>query len=203
MIRPTSPRQFKKMQKAIKAKGKSFHEGINIPTSIPSIINHMEEFSPCPQNLNRRATQEPLRPAQTPPLQLTELKAAKVNLQIDQKLQATSPPAEARSATSNQQIVSQTQVVNPMAQPQKPKTKPMSPINIFSQENTTTLNLQVDYNLQPATAPPKEADATKLNPPANCQPKINNITTQPQKPQNNLSSPIDIFFKLIQQPHLA
>ena len=65
MIRPTSPRQFKKMQKAIKAKGKSFHESINIP-AIPSINNHMEESSPCPQNLNRRAKQEPPKPAQTP-----------------------------------------------------------------------------------------------------------------------------------------
>ena len=140
MIRPTSPRQFKKMQKAIKAKGKSFHESIYIPTTIPSIINHMEEYSPCPPNLNRRATQEPPKPAQTPPLQLMDLNTAKLIPQIDHKLQVTAPPEEAESATSNQQIFCQTRVVSTMAQPQLLNNKLSSAIEISFREKYSNRN---------------------------------------------------------------
>ena len=135
MLRPTSPRQHKKIQKVIKGQGKSFHKLINPATPILSMNNkYMEESSLFPPNLNHRATQEPPKPAQNPHSHLEEFNAAK-------------------------------------------------------------LNLQVDYNLQPATAPPEDADSTKSNPPTNCQPQIKNTTTQPQKPSNNLISPIDIFFQ--------
>ena len=52
------------MQKAIKAKGKSFHESIYIPTTIPSIINHMEEYSPCPLRNPKQNSKEALAPQQ-------------------------------------------------------------------------------------------------------------------------------------------
>ena len=71
MLRPTSPRQHKKIQKVIKGQGKSFHKLINPATPILSMNDkHMEEFSLFPSNLNRRATQEPPKPAQTSPLQI-------------------------------------------------------------------------------------------------------------------------------------
>jgi hypothetical protein len=99
----------------------------------------MEEISLFLPNLNRRATQEPPKPAQTLQSHSVESNTAKLNPQIDYQLQpANAPPGEAGSTILNQQIFFQMQIISTMAQPQQLNNKLSSPIEIFFEEDTTT-----------------------------------------------------------------
>ena len=125
----------------------------------------MEEYSPCSPHLNRRAKQEPPKPARTPPLQLMDLNIANVNSQIDHKLQAAAPPEGAKSATSNQQISCQTKVISTMAQPQPLNNKSSSPIAMSFQEDATTATLPKNYSNNNHTDNPYAKNTTLLNSP--------------------------------------
>ena len=56
--------QDKKIQKTTEAKGAYFHESIDLSATIPSINNHMEEFSPCPPQNPKQNSKEGLAPQQ-------------------------------------------------------------------------------------------------------------------------------------------
>ena len=60
MNRPTSPRKHKKIQKELKNQGKSLIINPKSDIALPTIANKpMVEYSAFPQNINRKATQEP------------------------------------------------------------------------------------------------------------------------------------------------